>query len=166
MRESLRGAGLAWAGSILAVVCGIIGLVYLVVGGLDYPAFATASWFVTLAIVMALLLVVAFLWNIWAVLSRIFRQGPAGPLMEPAWLGAFIAAALTVSLGIVIARIPSLGLGAYHVCPRGNRCYLNYGSSRTELMVAAALFLADAVLFAAVGVWATVTTGHDRDREE
>lgn len=154
MTDRPLGEGLAWAGSILAVICGAIGLVYLVIGGLDYPALATANWFVTLAIVMGLLLVVACLWNIWVMLSNIFRHDPSGLLSEPAWLGAFISAALTVALGVVVYRIPSSGLGSnIVVCPRGNHCFVSYGSSRTELGVATILFLIDAVLFSAVGLW-------------
>ena len=152
----LGGAGLAWASSVLAIICAAIGIVYMVIGGLDYPAVATASWFVTLSIIMGLLLVVACAWNGWSVLSQAATgRPPDSPKAEPAMLGSFMGLALAASLGIVVVRIPANGLGnASVLCPKGTRCYLQYGSSQTELTVAAAFFFLDALLFGAVGVWA------------
>jgi hypothetical protein len=154
--RGLGGAGLAWAASVLAIISTAIGIVFMVIGGLDYPALATASWFVTLSIIMGLLLVVACAWNGWSVLSQAATgHAPDSPSAEPALLGSFLGLALAASLGIVVARIPANGLGnASVLCPRGTRCYLQYGNSQTELTVAAALFFMDALLFGAVGVWA------------
>jgi hypothetical protein len=103
---------------------------------------------------MGLLLLVACLWNGWSVLSQATGRAPDPAIAEPAWLGSFMGLALAVSFGIVVARIPANGLGrALVLCPKGNRCYFQYGSSQTELGVAAALFFVDALLFGAVGVW-------------
>jgi hypothetical protein len=146
--------GLTIIASALAIVCGAIGLIYLVIGGFDYPALATTSWFVTLAIVMALLLVLACLWNGWSVLSRATGWSPDAPIAEPAWLGASMGLALAASLGVVAARIPANGVGQTLACLQGHRCYVQYGSSRTELGLAAAMFFLDAVLFGTLGVWA------------
>jgi hypothetical protein len=133
----------------------------MVIGGLDYPPLSTASWFVTLSIIMGLLLVVACAWNGWSVLSRAATgRAPDSPSAEPALLGSFMGLALAASLGIVVARIPANGLGsAGALCPKGTRCYLQYGSSQTELTVATVLFFVDALLFGAVGAWALRRSG-------
>jgi hypothetical protein len=127
----------------------------MVKGGEEYPAFQTASWMVTLAIVLGLLLVVTCLWNGWLVLSRALTAGPGGPRGEPALLGALVSFALAVVFGVVTVHIPMNGVGGSSaVClPKAN-CYALYGNSRTELGFAAGAFLVDALLFAAVGAWA------------
>jgi hypothetical protein len=160
----LRGGALALGASALVIVCGAVGLVYLVIGGFDYPALATTSWFVTLCIVMALLLVLACLWNAWSVISRTTGRSPEAPITEPASLGAAMGLGLAASLSVVVARIPASGVGQGLACIQGHRCYVRYGSSRTELGVAAVMFFVEALLFAALAVWASRSVARETSR--
>jgi hypothetical protein len=145
-----------WALSVLAILVAVLGLIYMVRGGLDYPAYSTTSWFVSLAIILGLLLAVACLWNGWYVLTRGLSDRAVGPLPEPTWIGALVALSLAIAFGIVVVRVPGSGLGSAGViCPRGSACLVDYGNSRTELGIAAAAFALDTVLFGMVAIWAS-----------
>ena len=155
MRDAGRIVAVMWGMSILAILVAAAGLLYMVRGGLDYPAFATASWLVTLTIILGILLAVACLWNGWYVLTRALTDRAGGPLPEPAWVGALASLALAITFGIVVARAPGSGVGPAGVnCPARTNCFFDYGNSRTEFGVATIAFIADTLLFGAVAVWA------------
>jgi hypothetical protein len=164
VRGTERAVAIMWGMSVLAVLIAVVGLIYMARGGLDYPAFGTASWFVTLTVILGLLLVIACLWNGWYVLTRVVTDRAIGPVAEPAWVGALASLSLAIAFGIVVVRAPANGVAVATInCPTTTRCYFDYGNSRTELGVATIAFIADTLLFGTVAVWAMPD---DTDDEE